>query len=98
MMECGEERVERKRPHEGDCAGFFPDDIKGLLKKLVCETVMLTYKNCCKEKVKIECISGDLLVAKEDGMYKFINIDCICAVSVCCEVILNRIISPFGCK
>jgi len=83
--------------HEGECAAFFPDDIRGLLKKLVCDTVVLTYRNNCnKERVKIECISGNLLVVKEDCNYKFIDINCICAVSACSDTILNRVIKPFG--
>lgn len=77
---------------ECDCARFFPDNIKELLCKLVCEHVVLTYKNGGKERVKIECISDCLLVVKDECNFRFINIDCICSVAVSCDTILNAII------
>ena len=93
------ERHERHNKHEdeGSCSRFFPDDIEELLRKLVCECVIITLKSGCKEKVRIECVSGDLLVAKEDGNLKFIDIDCICSVTASRETVLDAIISPFDC-
>ena len=77
---------------ECDCSRFFPDNIEGLLCKLVCEHVVLTFKNGGKERVKIECVSGHLLVVKDECNFRFINIDCICSVAVSCDTILNAII------
>lgn len=75
-----------------DCSRFFPDNIEELLCKLVCEHVVLTFKNGGKERVKIECVSGHLLVVKDECNFRFINIDCICSVAVSCDTILNAII------
>ena len=77
---------------ECDCSLFFPDNIEELLCKLVCEHVVLTFKNGGKERVKIECVSGHLLVVKDECNFRFINIDCICSVAVSCDTILNAII------
>ena len=77
---------------ECDCSRFFPDNIDQLLCKLVCEHVVLTFKNGGKERVKIECVSGHLLVVKDECNFRFINIDCICSVAVSCDTILNAII------
>ena len=77
---------------ECDCSRFFPDNIEELLCKLVCEHVVLTFKNGGKERVKIECVSGHLLVVKDECNFRFINIDCICSVAVSCDTILNAII------
>ena len=77
---------------ECDCSRFFPDNIEELLCKLVCEHVVLTLKNGGKERVKIECVSGHLLVVKDECNFRFINIDCICSVAVSCDTILNAII------
>lgn len=93
-MGCGEEN----NANIGGCSRFFPDNIEELLRKLVCECVVLMYKNGCKERVRIECISGDLLVAKEEGNLKFIKIDCICSVTASRETVLDAIISPFDCR
>ena len=97
---CGDNGYDNnyhEHDHEGECAAFFPDDIKGLLKKLACEHVVLTFRNNCnKERVRIERVSGDLLVVREDGNFRFINIDCICSVAVRCETILESVIKPFG--
>jgi hypothetical protein len=84
----GYEKCDKK----GECSRFFPDDIEELLRKLVCEHVVLTYKNGGKERVKIECVSGCLLVVKDDCNFRFINIDCICSVAVSCDTILNAIL------
>ncbi len=93
-MGCGEEN---RNENVGSCSRFFPDNIEELLRKLVCECVVLTYRNGNKERVKIECISGDLLVAKDEGNLKFIDIDCICSVTASRETVLDAIISPFDC-
>lgn len=77
---------------ECDCSRFFPDNIEELLCKLVCEHVVLTFKNGGKERVKIECVSGHLLVVKDECNFRFINIDCICSVAVSCDTMLNAII------
>jgi hypothetical protein len=77
---------------EGMCAKFFPDDIKDLLKRLACECVIITFENGTREKVKIECVSGDLLVVKEQNMFRFINIECICSVLVNCDTILENLL------
>lgn len=97
-MGCGEENnYNGNNGNNGGCSRFFPDTIEELLRKLVCECVVITLRNGCKEKVKIECISGDLLVAKEEGNLKFINIDCICSICASRETVLDAIISPFDC-
>ena len=77
---------------KGECSRFFPDSIEELLRELVCEHVVLTYKNGGKERVKIECVSGCLLVVKDDCNFRFINIDCICSVAVSAETMLSTIL------
>ena len=99
-MACGEENGNgngNRNNAVGSCSRFFPDNIEELLRKLVCECVVLTYRNGNKERVKIECISGDLLVAKDEGNLKFIDMGCICGVSASRETVLDAIISPFDC-
>ncbi len=86
-----------RHTEEGSCSRFFPDNIEELLRKLVCECVIITLKNGCKEKVRIECVSGGLLVAKEEGNLKFIDMGCICSVTASRETVLDAIISPFDC-
>ena len=77
-----------------ECSRFFPQTIKGALARLVCECVVITLRNGCKEKVRIECISGNLLVAKEGGcLFRFIDIDCICAVTAECYDVLEGILN-----
>ena len=95
-MACGEGNG-NGNANMGNCSRFFPDNIEELLRKLVCECVVLTYRNGNKERVKIECISGDLLVAKEEGNLKFIDMNNITAVSASRETVLDAIISPFDC-
>lgn len=92
---CGEEN--NGNATLSNCSRFFPDNIEEILRKLVCECVVLTLRCGNKEKVKIECISGDLLVAREEGNLKFIKIDCICGVCASRDTVLNAIISPFNC-
>ena len=97
-MGCGEENnYNGNNGNNGGCSRFFPDTIEELLRKLVCECVVITLRNGCKEKVKIECISGNLLVAKEENNLKFIDIDCICSITASRETVLDAIISPFDC-
>ena len=100
-MGCGEENIcngnNNGNGNNGSCSRFFPDTIEELLRKLVCECVVITLKNGCKEKVRIECVSGNLLVAKEEGNLKFIDIDHITAVTAARETVLDAIISPFDC-
>jgi len=95
-MACGEGNGNGNNA-VGNCARFFPDNIEELLRKLVCQCVVLTYRNGNKERVKIECISGDLLVTKDEGNIKCIDIDSIIAVSASRETILDAVISPFDC-
>ena len=91
-MGCEEHEKYDGYDKKGECSRFFPDNIEELLRKLVCEHVVLTYKNGGKERVKIECVSGCLLVVKDDCNFRFINIDCICSVAVSCDTILNAIL------
>jgi len=79
---------------EGRCSRFFPDTIKDLLKSLACEWVVITLKNGCKERVKIECVTCDVLVVRDQNAFRFINIDCICSVCVNSETILSSLINP----
>lgn len=81
---------EEKR--EGRCSDFFPDTLKELLKELACEWVVITFKNGCKEKVKIECVTHDLLVVREQNTFRFINIDCICSVNANSDTILDALL------
>ena len=78
--------------NNGECARFFPDNIKELLKELVCDTVVIIFKNGTKERVRIECVSGNLLVVRDQGVFRLIDIDCICQVCVNAETILNSLI------
>jgi len=78
--------------NNGECSRFFPDNIKELLKRLVCDWVILTYVNGCKEKVKIECVTDDLLVVREQNTFRFINIDCICSVAANSDTILDSLL------
>lgn len=98
-MGCGEENNcnGNGNGNNGGCSRFFPDTIEELLRKLVCECVIVTLRNGNKEKVRIECISGKLLVAKEENNLKFIDINCICSVAASRETVLDAIISPFDC-
>jgi len=80
--------------NNGECSRFFPDNIKELLKSLVCEWVVISYMNGCKERVKIECVSGDLLVVREQNTFRFINICCICSVAANSDTILNSLLNP----
>jgi len=98
-MGCGEENNYNGNGNgnNGSCSRFFPDTIEELLRKLVCECVVITLKNGCKEKVRIECVSGNLLVGKEENNLKFIDICCICSVTASRETVLDAIISPFDC-
>ena len=72
-----------------ECSRFFPKTIRGVLARLVCECVVLQYVNGCKEKVRIECITDDLVVVRENNCFRFISIDCICAVTASAENILD---------
>ena len=72
-----------------ECSRFFPQTIKGALARLVCECVVLQYVNGTREKVKIECITDDLVVVRENNCFRFISIDCICAVTASAENILD---------
>ena len=78
--------------NNGECSRFFPDNIKELLKRLVCEWVVITYVNGCKERVRIECVTCDLLVVREQNTFRFINIDCICSVAANSDTILDSLL------
>lgn len=92
--DCKEAKEHKDCGKKGECAKFFPDSIKELLKKLAKECVIITYKGGHKEKVRIECVSGNLLVAKEGGcLFRFIDIDCICAVTAECYDVLEGILN-----
>jgi class 3 adenylate cyclase len=70
----------------------FPGTIRDLLK-LLCEkevTIILDAEEE-PEHVEIEAVIGDLLVAEFDDKFKFIDINCICAVIVDREDILESI-------
>lgn len=78
--------------NNGECSKFFPDSIRELLKKLACDHVVLVFRNGTRERVKIECVSGNLLVVRDQGAFRLIDIDCICQVCVNAETILNSLI------
>lgn len=70
-----------------------PGSIKELLKLLEEECVTIILESGEEEKVEVEAVVGNLLVAttnKDD--FKFVDIDCICAVIVDCEDILENIL------
>lgn len=73
-----------------------PSTIRELLK-LLCErevTIILDAEEE-PEKVEIEAVVGDLLVAEtEDHKFKFVDIRCICAVIVDREELLEAIFGP----
>lgn len=80
------------RNNGAECSRFFPRTIKGALERLVCECVILTFVNGCKEKVRIECITDDLVVVKENNCFRFISIDCICGVTASADTILDSLL------
>lgn len=93
-MSCMENgNFEGARNEEGKCSRLFPDTIKELLKELACEWVVLTFKNGCKERVKIECVTCELLVVREQNTFRFINIDCICSVAANSDTILDSLLN-----
>ena len=49
-----------------ECSRFFPRTVRGVLARLVCECVVLQYVNGTKERVRIECITDDLVVVREN--------------------------------
>lgn len=71
------------------CSRFFPQTIRETLARLVCENVVLTYVNGNRERVRIECITDDLVVVRENNCFRFISIDCICGVTASAENILD---------
>ena len=72
-----------------ECSRFFPRTIKETLARLVCECVVLQYINGTREKVKIECITDELVVVRENNCFRFISIDNIAAVTASAENILD---------
>jgi hypothetical protein len=82
------ENEEHLNFHEG-----IPQSIRQLLRFLAGERVTIILKSGETEHVRVEAVVGDLLIAQvEDDIIKFIDIECICAIIVECEEILNNIL------
>lgn len=78
--------------HKMLCKGA-PATIKGLLELLIEDKVTIILKSGEQETVEVEAVVGNLLVASLNcGKVKFIDIDCICAIIVRCEEILEAIL------
>lgn len=80
-----------------------PGSIKELLELLIEEEVTIVLESGETEEVEVEAVVGNLLVATIEGQcddecFKFIDIDCICAVIVECEDILENILRDWKCK
>lgn len=82
-----------------------PGSIKELLELLIEEEVTIILESGETEEVEVEAVVGNLLVATiedncdhDDECFKFIDIDCICAVIVECEDILENILRDWKCK
>ena len=75
-----------------ECSRFFPRTVRGVLARLVCECVVLQYVNGTKERVRIECITDDLVVVRENNCFRFISMDCICSVTASGETILDSLL------
>ena len=56
---------------------WLPVDIKDILKLLIEEKVVIVLRSGIREKVEVEAVIGDLLIAEEDGFIKFVDIDSI---------------------
>lgn len=75
---------------EEECKYELPNNIRDLLDDLKGENVIVLLKSGEKERVQIEKISGDFLIAKFECCFKFILLDFICGVLVDGEDIKAR--------
>ena len=65
-------------------------DICQLLKELIDDYVIIMFKSGKSERVFIKKVVENLVVGKlGNNQFIFINCDCICAVIVSCEEILD---------
>ncbi len=86
-VENNERRCHHGRPN------FFPDTIKELLEKLECDWVVLGYINGNREKVKVEAVTDDLVIVREQNTFRCINMGCICSVCVNSDTILSSLLN-----
>lgn len=78
--------------HKMTCKGA-PATIKGLLELLIEDEITIILESGEQETIEVEAVVGNLLVASLNHCKtKFIDIDCICAVKVECEEILEAIL------
>lgn len=82
---------------------FSPNNIRELLELLKGEVVTLILESGERERcVRIEAIMGNLLLVKLPGdcgsRFKFVDIECICAVITNCEEVLNTIFRERFCR
>lgn len=89
--------MERREECEMERPGHnLPTNIKELLEALRGQCVTLILASGEREPhVRIEAVIGNLLLVKLPGQccsrFKFVDIECICAVITNCEEILNTI-------
>lgn len=76
-----------------------PGTIRDLLSLLIEQKVKIILKSGEEEKIEIEAVVGDLVVASicDEDKIKFIDVHCICAVIVECEDILENILRDWKC-
>jgi hypothetical protein len=56
---------------------WLPKNIGDILKLLVEEKVVIALESGIDEEVEVEAVIGDLLIAKEDELIKFVDINAI---------------------
>ena len=89
MCNVNDNNTNGNNANGAQCSNFFPQTIRAALSRLVCECVILQYVNGTKERVRIECLTDDLVVVRENNCFRFISIDCISAVTASAENILD---------
>ena len=76
---------------------FSPNNIRELLELLRGEVVTIILESGERERcVRIEAVIGNLVLVKLPGQcgsrFKFVDIECICAIIVECEDIVDNLI------
>lgn len=79
---------------------FIPGSIRQLLKRLIeREITIVLDAETPPEKVEVEAVVGDLLVAEtEDRRIKFVDINCICEIIIDREELLESIFHQGCCE
>lgn len=81
----------------GTMSSSLPTNIKNLLNALVGKPACIVLKNGTREPVRVDAVSGDLLICTGTGCgscpnIRFINIGCICGVIVSCPTALSAVV------